>query len=303
MDRRLDEFGGFLRRYVLFVGGSLGAALLIGGWIASPHTGGGTVLIAVGGAVFAAVVLSVISLSREDLLDALFRQGVVEVFPSRHERCKDVYWRDLLMRVSREYRVLGVANNGYTGPTAKEEAYTQLFTAAIVRGVLVEILWLSPTADVAVFREAEEDRATRLDTYKSILFFWNMRTKLDATVRDKLVLREHEYIPSCGITQADTRFTVTHYVPGQDNLDSPGWILTATAYPFYRRVAAFLRLRDSGTELVAVYLDTLKEVQAKSKLITEDRIKELESKRDEFDRGLPSQADRRRERGGTDEDT
>jgi hypothetical protein len=199
--------------------------------------------------------------------------------------------------------VLGVANNGYTGTTAKEEAYTQLFLAAITRGALIEIMWLSPDAEVAEFREAEEDRATRLDTYKSILFFWNIRTKLDSALHEKLVLREHKYIPSCGITQADTRFTVTHYVPGQDNLDSPGWILTATAYPFYRRVAAFLRLRDGSTELVTVYRDTLKEVQANSTLITEDRIKALESKEHEYDHGRPSQADRRRERGGADEDS
>jgi hypothetical protein len=297
MDRRLGEFAGFVRRYVLFVGGALGIALLAVSFFLDPRTRWGTVFVAIGGAIFAAFVLSVISSTREDLLDALFRQGVIEVFPSRLARCKDVYWHELLARVSKEYRVLGVANNGYTGTTVKEETYTQLFMAAIARGALVEIMWLSPDAEVAAFRETEEGRATRLDTYKSILFFWNVQTKLDVAFRDKLVLREHEYIPSCGITQADTRFTVTHYVPGQDNLDSPGWILTATAYPFYRRVAEFLRLWDSNTELVDVYRATLKEVETKSKLITEDRIKELKSKRHEYDQGLPSQADRRRERG------
>lgn len=154
------------------------------------------------------------------------------MFPSRIDRCKEHYWRSLLETVSREYRVLGVANNGYTDTASKRERYKQLIAAAINKGAVVEFLWLSPTADVAKLREKEEGRATRLDTCKSILFFWELKSELGPTAQDRLVLREHEHIPSCGITQADSRLTVTHYVPGQDNLDSPGWILTATPYPF-----------------------------------------------------------------------
>jgi hypothetical protein len=89
MARRADVFMAFVRRYVLFVGGALGIGLLTVGVGVDPRTRGGIVLVAVGGSVFAAFVLSLISLSREDLLDALFRQGVVEVFPSRLDRCKD----------------------------------------------------------------------------------------------------------------------------------------------------------------------------------------------------------------------
>lgn len=101
-----------------------------------PSSKGGTVLISLGGSILAASVLALISLSREDLLEGLFRQGVVEVFPSRLGRCPDEYWVSLLASASREYRVLGVANHGYIGPVAKEERYERLFREAIDRGVV-----------------------------------------------------------------------------------------------------------------------------------------------------------------------
>ena len=302
MEGRLDSFVGFVRRYVLFAGGTLGVLLLAVGVYVGPHTRGGTVLVAIGAGIVAAFVLALISLSRDDLLDALFRQGVLEVFPSRIGRCKEEYWRGLLERVSREYRVLGVANNGYTDTAPKRENYKHLIAAAISRGAIVEFLWLSPTAPAATLREAEEGRATRLDTYKSIQFFWDIKNELDPKVQSQLVLREHEHMPSCGITQADNQLTIAHYVPGQDNLDSPGWILTATPYPFYRRVVALLRRHDTRTQLVDVYLNTYKEVQASSKEINADRIADLEARRPEFDVGLPSQADNRRERLGGQEE-
>jgi hypothetical protein len=283
----------FVRRYVLFVGGALGVILLAAGVYFDPRTRGGTVLVAVGGAMVAAFVIALISLSRDDLLDRLFRQGVVEVFPSRVARCNDDYWRRLLERVSREYSVLGVANHGYTGTAQKRTRYEHLVRAAVERGVTVELLWLSPTAPVAPLREQEEGRATRADTVNSIVFFWEMRGRLSTHVRDRLVLREHEHVPSCGLTRADDVLTVTHYVPGQDNLDSPGWILTTTPYPFYRRALAFVTRADLSADLVEVYLNTYGEVQANSTKITQERVTELEARLPEYDVGKPSEADNR----------
>jgi hypothetical protein len=289
----LDRTFAFVRRYVLFVGGALGAIVLGAGIYFDPHTKGGTVLVAVGGAMVAAFLIALISLSRDDLLDRLFRQGVVEVFPSRVARCHDEYWRRLLERVSREYRVLGVANHGYTGTAQKRTRYEHLIRAAVERGVTVELLWLSPTAPVAPLREQEEGRATRADTVNSIVFFWGMRDRLGPLLRDRLVLREHEHVPSCGLTRADDTLTVTHYVPGQDNLDSPGWILTTTPYPFYRRALAFVTRQDLSADLVEVYLNTYSEVEANSTEITQERVTELEARLAEYDVGKPSEADNR----------
>ena len=252
---------------------------------------------AVGGAIFAAFIIAIISLSRDDLLDALFRQGVVEVFPSRIARCNDQYWRRLLSGAKREYRVLGVANHGYTGGASKRERYEHLVTAAVARGVIVEFLWLSPTTPAAELREVEEGRSTRADTVRSIQFFWNLRQHLDEPSRSRLILREHEHMPSCGLTRADDQVTVTHYVPGQDNLDSPGWILTMSAYPFYRRLFSYLKRDDIAAELVEVYLNTYDEVQKNSEEVSQPRIDELAAKLGEFSAGgKPSEADNRQQR-------
>jgi hypothetical protein len=296
MELRLDAFVSFVRRYMLFVGGALGVVVLGVGVYADPRTRAGSALVAIGAGIFAAVVFALISLSRDDLLDRLFRQGVVEVFPSRVARCDDEYWRGLLGCVSREYRVLGVANHGYTGTAQKRKRYEQLIRAALDRGVRIEFLWLSPTAPVARLREVEEGRATRSDTVKSIEFFWNLRSQFEDGVRERFVLREHEHVPSCGLTRADDQLTVTHYVPGQDNLDSPGWILTATAYPFHRRVLSFLTRQGLAAELVQVYLNTYDEVQANSTEVTQQRVDELLQKLSAFDVGKPSEAENRHKR-------
>lgn len=298
MEGRLDSFVGFVRRYSVIASGTLGAILLFAGVVPlDPQTRGGTVLVALGGSILAASVLTLLSLSRDDLLDALFRQGVIEVFPSRIVRCNDGYWRALLGRTSREYRVLGVANHGYIGQAAKEERYDGLFRAALERGVEVELLWLKPDTPIAERREIEEGRRTRSDTVKSMLFFWELRSRVvDAEARGRLLLKEHAHLPSCGLTRSDDRLTVTHYVPGQDNQDSPGWILTAAEYPFYRRALAFLTRDGARSELVEVYLSTYQEVQAGAVELTERRIEELRQLVDEYSVDLPSEADNRQER-------
>ena len=297
MDGRLDQFVTFAQRYAVFAGGFLGAALLAAGVLVDPTSNGGAVLVGLGGSIFAAFVLALISLARDDLLDALFRQGVVEAFPSRLARCKDEYWRGLVEGVRREYRVMGVANHGYIGAVAKEERYRQLFRSAVERGVTIEFIWLSPSTELAIIREGEEGRATRADTVKSILFFWKLREELDPEARERFILKEHQHNPSCGLTQSDDSLTVTHYLVGQDNLDSPGWMLTATAYPFYRRVLAFLRRKGQRPDLVEVYLNTYREVQAKAVSLTADRVADLEARLSaEYDVGKPSESDRRKEK-------
>ena len=208
-------------------------------------------------------------------------------------RCSDEYWQRLLERTSREYRVLGVANHGYTGTETKRSRYENLIRATLDRGAVVEFLWLSPTAQVTPLREREEGRATRKDIVDSIQFFWGLRTRLDPERRERLLLREHEHVPSCGLTRADDTLTITHYVPGQSNLDSPGWILTATPYPFYRRAFAFVFRRDLAAELVEVYLNTYREVQGGSKEITESRVAELAGLLPSYDIGRPSEEENR----------
>jgi hypothetical protein len=291
----MEGFLKFLQRYVVFVTGVLGALLLALGVVAKPTTDGGTILVGLGVALLATFLLALVSLSREDLLEALFREGVVEVFPSRIVRTKRHYWSELLKNVDREYRVLGVANHGYIGNATKEELYRQLITAAVARGVTVEIMWLSPTIPLARTREAEEGRATRRDIVDSIVFFWGVRTSLEEGLKPRLALKEHSHIPSCGITQADDRLTVTHYVPGQDNLDSPGWILTSAAYPFYRRMLAFVRPMWGRAELVEVYLNTYREVRSKASDITGERVAELIELRSTYEVGKPSETERRLE--------
>ncbi|HTW40974.1 MAG TPA: hypothetical protein VMD79_01505 [Solirubrobacteraceae bacterium] len=97
MNRGVDAVLTFVRRYVMFVGGALGTVLLAAGVYVDPRTRGGTVLVAVGGAVVAAFVLALISLSRDDLLDALFRQGLSKCSPAASIAAKstigEVYWR------------------------------------------------------------------------------------------------------------------------------------------------------------------------------------------------------------------
>ena len=48
----------FIRRYVLFVGGALGVVLLLAGVYLKPRTTGGTVLVTIGGAMFAAFMIA-----------------------------------------------------------------------------------------------------------------------------------------------------------------------------------------------------------------------------------------------------
>lgn len=296
MDSRIDRVVAFVQRYVVFVGGLLGALVLGVGVAVEPTSNSGTVLVGLGGSILAAFVLTLISLARDDLLDALFRQGVVETFPSRVARCKEEYWRSLLEGVRREYRVMGVANHGYIGSVHKEDGYKQRFRAAVERDVTVEFIWLSPTTELAMTREGEEGRATRADTVKSIRFFWNLREQLPTEEQQRLILKEHEHIPSCGLTIADDKLTVTHYVVGQDNLDSPGWILTDTAYPFHRRALAFLGRKGQRPELAEVYLNTYREVQAKATELSAERVAELEALLSTYDVGKPSEADKRKEK-------
>jgi hypothetical protein len=297
LEGRVDKFLAFMRRYLVFVGGAVGSVLLAGGVLADPSTKGGTVLVALGGSMLAASLLALISLTREDLLEALFRQGVIEVFPSRIVRCGDGYWRTLLAGTTREYRVLGVANHGYIGQTAKEERYEELFRDALGRGVVVEFLWLSPDTPIAERREIEEGRRTRSDTVKSIMFFWGLRKRLgDDEARSRLLLKEHKHLPSCGLTKSDDSLTVTHYVAGQDNQDAPGWILTAAEYPFYRRALAFLTRRRARPDLVEVYFNTYREVQAEAVELTDERIDALGTLlAEKFSVDLPSEADKRQE--------
>jgi hypothetical protein len=263
---------------------------------AGPTTDAGTVLVGLGVGLLAAFLLALLSLNREDLLESLFRQGVIEVFPSRVVRTKDEYWRRLLGDARRHYRVLGVANHGYTGTEAKKEAYGALIRSALDRGVSVEFIWLSPTCDAALLREQEEGRATRKDIVTSILWFWSMREGLDAQLQERCELKEHTHMPSCGITHADDNLTVTHYVPGQDNLDSPGWILTEASYPFYRRMLAFFQPDWARPELVSVYLNTYKQAAGTATTIDADRIAVLRAKLPEYEVGKPSEEDLRQQR-------
>lgn len=296
MQLGVQGFVDFVRRYVLFAGTTFGLLLLGGGFLAHPASRGGTVLVSLGGSVVAASVLALISLSREDLLEALFRQGVIEVFPSRIGRCGDSYWRQLLGSTSREYRVLGVANHGYLGRTAKEERYRRLFTEAVARGVHAEFLWLDPTTPIAERRELEEGRQTRADTVRSIQFFWDLRRALPPAHQGFLDLKLHRHLPSCGITISDDRLTITHYIAGQDNQDAPGWILTRAEYPFYRRALAFFLRERSQAQLVEAYLNTYREVQAEAIDLTDERLEDLQERlAREYSVDLPSEADKRRE--------
>jgi hypothetical protein len=288
----LQSFWTFIQRYLVFVQGAAGAALLGFGIYARPSSDAGTILVGLGVALLATFLLAVISLNRDDLLEALFRQGVIEVFPSRAGRTPDSYWDGLLTNVSRHYRVLGVANHAYSSTEAKKRRYRELIRSAIDRGVEVEFIWLSPTCPAAPIRENEEGRGTRKDTVNSIRWFWSLREELEETQRGRLAMKEHEHIPSCGITHADESLTVTHYVPGQDNWDSPGWILTESRYPFFRRLLALFRPDYSKNELVEVYLNTYTEVSGTATRIDADRVAALTARLPEYE-GKPSEVDLR----------
>jgi hypothetical protein len=294
-----------IRRYVVAVSGAVGAGLLGGGVWAGTTTPTGTVLVSVGGAIVAASALALISVTREDLLETLLREGVEYVFKSRRTYCNDDFWDSLLRSTRGHYRVLGVANHAYLGTQPKKDRFEPLFRAAVIRGVTVELLWLNPNTSLAEARESEEGRATRSDITEAILWFWSLKNSLPHEANRRLVLKEYVFIPSCGMTWADGQLIVTHYVVGQENLDSPGWVLNTMPYPLYRRLLATIHVsQPQPSPLAQAYLDTYREVEVKSTPISQDRIDELTERWPEFQAvGKPSEAKLREERDAVEDRT
>ncbi len=245
--------------------------------------------------LIAAVIVAAFALEREAFAQALLDLGVERVFRDRKREFEDSFWTDLVLGSRSHYRVLGTANHGYWHDEQARQDTTRTLTDAIVkRSVDVEFLFLRPDGDLCARRGREEQRDTERDTLVSIDRFWTLREGLPETHRQRLVLREYDLTPSCGITWVDDTLLVTHYLAGRNNLGSPGLLLRSgrsSVDTLFRPVGG----EDIGAPLTDVYIRNFKEIASgeKSTVLTAERVSVLRHRLEQMTDPGVSEADLR----------
>jgi hypothetical protein len=272
----LFQFGA-QRLQLAFV---IGAALLAIGILLKPATAEGIVLVSLGTAILASLLVAAIALERDEFLEGVLALGVQDVFSDRRD-FTNRFWTHLVNRTDKHLRILGVANAGYARNTEiRDETMDAIRRAIVNRDVDVEILWLDPRHPLATLREEEEDiRSTRDDTIKSIEFFWSIKEQLPEPKRDRLVMKLHSAMPTCGITWSDDLLVVTHYLARRLNLDSPGFCL-GPSLSLVDRLASRLRVSDVGPpKMTHVYMSNYRQIAEDATSVTADEYAALSSLR------------------------
>jgi len=256
--------------------------------------------------ILASLTVAAIALERNEFADGLYGLGIEQIFKNRKQDLPDELWTGLLRGARRHFRVLGMASHGYlNSDPAREETRLALDTALRRKDVVVEILWLDPTHELADLREREENsRGLRRDTCDSIAFFWGLRANMPADRANRLRLREYRSIPTCGITWADDYLIVTHYLSGELNLTAPGLMLQANPGIIRRLVARAGSSEAEPPGLSSAYIRNYREVASDqwSQPITSERISELSAFRTTLEGQVGKQSEAQLRRELTNED-
>jgi hypothetical protein len=263
---------------------ALGAALHV-------DTLTGQTLVSIGGALIAAAAFAWLAVPRDEWATHLQSHGVVGVFAKRHGEISDAEWQALLTKAKDHFRVLGGSNHGYVGDEGAlwQTTYRALFHQAITeRHVRVEIMWPRLDAQGAARAEKEEGRRARVDALEAMGFFYDLKSSLDASMQDQLLLKEYDDPPSCGLVWADDIIVVSHYLPGRRHLDSPGVVLQNRTKTWRHQLPLVNAPHEDS--MAGVYANTYEQVakRATTREINRDRLDELEKKK--FPRALPSEA-------------
>jgi len=259
----------------------LGLSLLGGGVALDSDSRLGVILISLGTGVIASTLVAAIALEREDFAESVLELGIQEVFSDRARAFDNAFWRSLIETAKHRFAVLGVANHGYLRtPAIRQETETAIL-AALARGVEVRILWLNPESELATFREeSEEQRGTRDDTVASIEFFWRIRERAKPPdQRERLMLAEHEAMPTCGITWSDDLIIVTHYLAKELNLESPGLVLGPSMSLADRLVQRIRSGSPPHPPITATYIANYEEIAKSASALTAERVAHLRSRK------------------------
>lgn len=292
----------FRRRGLRYAG--IASLLLLGlGVVVGPTETWGAVCVSFATSILASILVAAIALEREEFAQILMDQGLQRLYDNRKTAFADSFWTGLLRAARTHYRVLGVANHGYLYDEQARTDTTEAVKEALTkRRINVEFLFLKPDSRIAQLREAEEGRRTIDDTLEALVFFWGIRESIDGDAKARLSLREYDTLPSCGLTWADNKMVITHYLAGRRNLGSPGLVLDSGL----TRMDRFLRAIElSGTTtppLSDVYARNYVEIASPrhSVEITTDRMAALEKLLSERPAGeAPSEADLRDEEDST----
>jgi hypothetical protein len=256
----------------------------------------GVAALGTGSSLIAAALFTWLYEFREGFTQAILAQGLMDLFPSRFRRFDEAYWPELVGSTRDHFKVLGVANHGYMGTADAEQQSREAIRAAVERGVVVEILWLDPDSSMAEARDLQEKRGTRRDIVDAIDWFWRLRDGLGEQLQNRLTLLEHRAIPACGLTWADEQLIVTHYIAGQNNLDSPGMILSTSSIGSLRSLYAWRgRPQRRRAALAQAYMRTYAQVRKNASEIDGARVGALRQKRAGWDTAEPSETDLRKE--------
>jgi hypothetical protein len=255
----------------------VGALLLVVGLRIGVDRPGGVVFVSIATSVLASVFVSAIALERQEFAQVILDLGVERIFHDRRAEIPGHFWPSLIESTDNFFGLLGTANHGYLSTAAVEEETRNAFRAAFKKkSFSAELLWLDPENDLAIHREDEEHRrGTRIDTISSIEFFAGLRTELNVGA-DRFRLRTYTAMPTCGITWADDRLVVVHYLTGRLNLQSPGLLLDAAAGARSKLQRALLGGGRTNPTLVEVYRNNFREVSERhSQDLTPERITAL----------------------------
>ncbi|HEX8103245.1 MAG TPA: hypothetical protein VF533_11580 [Solirubrobacteraceae bacterium] len=250
-----------------------------------PTTAAGAVLVSVGTSLAASVIVAAFALEREAFAQLIMDLGVDALFRDRKREFDDDFWTRMVERARSHYRVLGTANHGYWhDEQAREDTKRTLRDAIVKRQVEVEFLFLRPDGDLCGRRGKEEQRDTRKDALASIEQFWLFRESLPEDARRRLLLKEYEVTPSCGITWADDTLLVTHYLAGRNNLGSPG-ILLRSGRPMLQGVLRPVSGSEPPAPLTDIYIRNYREIAspAKSTTISPERFAALQDQLRQLD--------------------
>lgn len=281
-----------IRNRATLIASVLGLLLAAVGALVGLRSFWGVLPLGVGTSLIAAAAYTVLTRVQEEFAESLREQGLIDLFPSRLRQFTDDDWPRLIESAKDHYYVLGVANHGYMGSEPVRESIHHALAGAAHRKVSVEFLWLNPDSDFAGAREEEEKRTTRRDTVDAIEWFGNFRASLADDEQKQITLLEYDAIPSCGLTWSDDQLVVTHYVAGQNNLDSPGMILSTSSIGLIRPLRSFAHGHTRRAPTAQAYMNTYKEIRSHATEITLDRVKELVAKRPTYGGG-PSERDLR----------
>lgn len=270
---------------------------LIAGVAVGPTKTAGAVCLSFATSALASIAVAAVALEREAFTQEVLALGIQDIFADRYAHFNDADWKALVDDAHSHYRVLGVANHGYRRhEQAEADTKTSIVRAVEDRQVSVEILWLNPEIPFVNAREAEEDRKTRIDTINSIAFFWKIKESLTAGCRERLVLKEHSTLPTCGIHWSDSNVIVTHYLAGKPNLQSPGLVLVGKQDARFGWLRLIFASDDIVPPLTEAYQENYLLVSGKANALTSRRIADLGRLLAELEAGpagrRPSEADK-----------